>query len=190
MTTMMMKTATRLLVALALLPAVAAAQAPKPASKVLAPVAAKPDRTTANFGDWVLRCESVGSPAKRVCETAQGMTVQGQANPVAQVAIGVADAKGPRQITLAVPPNLAFAVKPQIVVTKAGVAPIDLTWQRCTPGACFASAPVADSVLAVWTAEVEPGRITFKDAADRDAALPLSFRGLPQALDALGKEAN
>lgn len=81
----------------------------KQVSKVLAPVAAKPDRTTANFGDWVLRCESVGSPAKRVCETAQGMTVQGQATPMAQVAIGATNSKAPRLITLAMPSNLAFA---------------------------------------------------------------------------------
>jgi hypothetical protein len=45
---MMMTAVSRLLLALALLPGVASAQAPKPASTVLAPVAAKPDRTTAN----------------------------------------------------------------------------------------------------------------------------------------------
>lgn len=56
--------------------------------------------------------------------------------------------------------------------------------------ACFASAAIADSALAVLVAEAEPGRITFKDAADRDTPLPLSFRGLSQALDTLGKEAN
>jgi len=180
----------RLFFALALLPSIAAAQAPKPASKALPPVAAKPERTTASFGDWVLRCDSSGSPAKRVCETAQGMTVQGQTSPIAQIAIGSPDAKTPRQLTLAVPPNLAFAVKPQILSGRPGAAPIELTWQRCTPGACFASGQISDSLLALLGAETEPGRISFKDAADRDATLPLSFRGLSQALDALAKEAN
>jgi invasion protein IalB len=80
-------------------------------------------------------------------------------------------------------------VKPQIVLNKPGVAAIELAWQRCTPGACFASGPIADSALAAMAAEAEPGRINFKDAAKRDTALPLSFRGLSQALDALGREA-
>eukprot|EP01035_Chromulina_nebulosa_P046813 gene46813-63422_t len=66
-----MTAVSRLMVAVALLPSVAAAQAPKPAVKPLPPVASKPERTTASFGDWVLRCDSVGSPPKRICEAAQ-----------------------------------------------------------------------------------------------------------------------
>ena len=50
MTTMMMAVS-RLIVAVALLPSMAAAQAPKPAVKPPAPVASKPERTTASFGD-------------------------------------------------------------------------------------------------------------------------------------------
>jgi invasion protein IalB len=174
------------------LPTVAAAQVPKDASKAAAPapVASKPERTTASFGDWVTRCETVGKPAKRVCEAALVMTLQGQTSPVAQVAIGSPEAKGPKQLTLVVPSNIAFAAKPQIAAAKAGAAPIDLVWQRCTPGGCFASNPVSDAVLTTLSAETEPGRIGFKDAADREIALPLSFRGLAQALDALGKEPN
>jgi len=186
----MMTSALRLLVVLALVPTVAAAQGPKDAAKTASPAAvgSRPDRTTASFGDWVMRCETVGSPAKRVCEAAQVMTMQGQTNPVAQVAIGAAEPKGAKQITLVIPSNVALTLKPQIALAKPGAAPLDLIWQRCTPGGCFASVAVADAALGAMGAEAEPGRITFKDAADRDVALPLSFRGLAQALDALAKE--
>jgi hypothetical protein len=37
-------------------------------------------------------------------------------------------------------------------------------------------------------ARAEPGDIAFKDAAEHDVAVPLSFRGLTQALAALAKE--
>jgi hypothetical protein len=43
-------------------------------------------------------------------------------------------------------------------------------------------------VISELTAHIEPGRIVFKNAADREAALPLSFRGLSQAMAALAKE--
>src|SRR4051794_27922364 len=82
---------TRLFVlALGLVPITAIAQAaneaPRQASKPPA-VAPTPERTTASFGDWVLRCEAAVTPAQRVCEVAQVITLQGQTSPTAQVAL-------------------------------------------------------------------------------------------------------
>jgi len=164
-----------------------AASAPA-AQKAPAPVGTTPERTTASFGDWVLRCETVAEQAQRVCEVALVMTVQGQSNPVAQVAIGRPTPGEGRRLTLVVPTNIAIGAKPQVSFAKAGTAPIELTWQRCAPGACFASAPLADDTMSAINAQTEPGRIAFKDAAGHEVALPLSFRGLPQALAALAKE--
>jgi invasion protein IalB len=61
--------------------------APAAAAQQKAPRAVEntPERTTASFGDWVLRCETVAEQAKRVCEVALVMTVQGQTNSVADV---------------------------------------------------------------------------------------------------------
>jgi invasion protein IalB len=162
--------------------------APKPSANAPAPVASTPERTTASFGDWVLRCEAAVAAARRVCEVAQVITLQGQTNPTAQVALGKQAPNEGKRLVIVLPPNIAILSKPQVATAKAGPAPIELTWQRCTPGACFASAPMSDDAVAVFTAQTEPGRIVFKDAADREAALPLSFRGLAQALAALAKE--
>lgn len=189
----MLSVSRSLIVALVCIPTLAVAQVGKDAGKAakppaLAPVSTNPERTTASFGDWVMRCESVGSPAKRICEAAHIITVQGQANPIAQVAIGKPEPTGSNTITLVLPANVALTVKPQLNVAKSGAALLDLVWQRCTPGGCFASAPIPDGALFGFGAETEPGRILFKDAADRDIALPLAFRGLAQALEALAKE--
>jgi invasion protein IalB len=187
---------TRLLVAALLLaPSIAVAQAAKESAKEAAkpttpaPVPSVPERTTASFGDWVLRCEGTTiTPAHRVCEVAQAMTVQGQTAPIAQVAIGRQAPNEPKRLTVVLPTNIAFATKPAVAIAKAGATPIELSWQRCAPGGCFASAPISDDVLGTLGAQTEPGKLTFKDAADRDIALPLSFRGLTQALAALAKE--
>jgi invasion protein IalB len=184
-----------LVIALVFAPAFATAQAarekeaPKTSTSSPPPVPSMPERTTASFGDWVMRCEGTTiTPAHRVCEVAQAMTVQGQTAPVAQVAIGKQAPNEPKRLTVVLPTNIAFAAKPQVAIAKAGSVPIDLAWQRCVPGGCFASASITDEALATLGAQTEQGRLIFKDAADRDIALPLSFRGLTQALAALAKE--
>lgn len=191
----MIRTVKLLAAALCLVPAIASAQAPKAATKEApkaaasapAPVGAAPERTTASFGDWVLRCETIAG-AKRVCEVAQTMSAQGQTNPVAQVAIGRRGPNEGKQLTVVLPTNVAIVTHPQLFTAKTDAAPLDLAWQRCAPGGCFASAPVTDEVVNGLAAQTEQGRIAFKDAADRDATVPLSFRGLSQALAALAKE--
>ena len=179
---------TRLFVlALCLVPIAAVAQSSKEAPKT-PPVASTPEHTTASFGDWVLRCEGAIAPARRVCEVAQVITLQGQTSPTAQVALGKQAPNESTRLTVVLPPNIAITTKPQATTAKAGATPIELTWQRCTPGACFASAPMSDAAIGTLGAQTEPSRIVFKDAADREVALPLSFRGLSQALAALAKE--
>lgn len=192
-----------LLVCLCLLPGSVVAQsrdvlkvAPKDTSRDLsrtgantsAPVAAVPERTAASFGDWVLRCEAVVVPAKRICEVAQVITPQGQSNPVAQLALGRLAVNEPSRLTVMLAPNVAILAKPQVTVAKSGGTSVELSWQSCTPGGCFATAGVVDDTIAAFSAQTEPGRILFKDAGGREVVLPLSFRGLAQALAALAKE--
>lgn len=182
-----------LIVVLICLPTLAVAQAGKesdPTTKprTSAPISSTPERTTASFGNWIMRCEIIGTPAKRICEAAHIITPQGQNNPIAQVAIGKTAPGDGKQLTLVLPTNVALTNQSQITVANAAFAPIELVWQRCMPGGCFASASIADSALAALGAQTEPGRILFKDASGRDIALPLEFRGLAQALEALSKE--
>ncbi|MBN8962460.1 MAG: invasion associated locus B family protein [Rhizobiales bacterium] len=184
-----------LVLAFCLSPLPASAQAPKgsspnsPAAKPsTAAVPAAPERTTASFGDWVMRCESVTGILRRVCEVAHMVVVPGQTTPIAQVAIGRGAPNEDERLTIVVPPNITIGVTPQIVLAKASAAPIELTWQRCLPGACLASAVVSNAAVGDLSAQTEPGRIVFKNAANQDAAIPVSFRGLSQALAALAKE--
>lgn len=152
-------------------------------------VPAEPGATTASFGDWVMRCQRGGPAEKpvRVCEAAQSIQVQGQAQPIAQIAIGRAGAGEPLQVTVVLPPNVTFpsSVRVQADEKETGS---ELPWRRCLPGACVADAPAKDDLLKRWRGASEAGRITFKSAGGQDVVIPLSWRGLPQALDALAKE--
>ena len=48
---------------------------------------------------------------------------------------------------------------------------------------------MTDALLARWRAQDGAGRLTFKNGSGQDTVLPISFRGLARALDALGKDA-
>lgn len=161
---------------------------PAPAAPAAPPaVPATPQQTTASFADWVLRCARPTPPAQ-VCEVVQG--VQRDDKPVAQIALGRPAKGGALQLTVLVPPNVAFGPAPVLLPGREGEAPAlaDLTWRRCLPGGCIADAALSDDVLRRLRGWTDTGRIAFLDGAGRTAVLPFSPRGLPQALDALAKE--
>ncbi len=156
----------------------AAPAAPAPAAPIT-----EPQRTTADFGDWTLRCDRPeGRPP--VCEVAQA--VQSGNQTVAQMAIGRAVPTEPLRLTLLVPVSVTLGAPPRL---SAGAgAPIELGWSRCLPAGCFADRAMDDAALARLRALAEPGRITFTDGAGREVALPYSPRGLAGALDALARQ--
>src|SRR3954469_16749841 len=106
----------------------AAAQTPPAAP---AAVSADPAQTTATYGDWVLRCVRTGDggTGPRVCELLQTMVVQGQTQPVAQVAFGYD--KADQKLTLLVPPAVSFSKVPAVSAQGGGAPRFELTWRRC-----------------------------------------------------------
>lgn len=177
----------------------AVAQTP-PASKPAPPAAAKPvtpgvpndpAQTTASYGDWVLRCvrQGEGIAASRSCEVMQSLVLQGQQQPVAQLALGSADKSDPLRLTVVVPTAISLSRGPRIVAVPGNAPLHELTWRRCLPTGCFADVALTADAIKMMRARSEPLHLTFKDAGERDVALPFSLRGLAQALDALSKEA-
>jgi len=164
-----------------------AAQAPAkpPAPAPSQPATSDPAQTTATYGDWVLRCVR---PEKgpQVCEVVQSMVVQGQQQPVAQVAVGYD--RNDLRFTLLVPPAISLSRGPTLGVPNASAPHFDLAWRRCLPQGCFADVAVGSELLKTLRGRSEPMQIDFKDAAEREVKLPLSARGLVPALDALAKE--
>ena len=162
----------------------AAAAAPAPAA-----VPADPATTSATYGDWVMRCQRIGdgTAAKRVCEVSQTIRMQDARDPIAEVALGRLPVEKVLHLTALLPPNVSFPSAVSVTLGDKTASTIDLQWRRCLPGGCFADATASDDLVKSWRAQVGSGKLTFKDAGGRDVALPISFRGLAQALDALDK---
>ncbi len=156
------------------------------------PVPSEPGVTTASYGDWVLRCQRVGTgeKASRLCEVSQAMQVQGQAAPIAQVAIGRLPGEAELRVTALLPVAVSFpsAVRIGLEEKDAKASVLDFAWRRCLPGGCLADGPVKEEGLKRWREAETPGRLLFKDANGQEVTIPLSFRGLKAALAALGKE--
>jgi invasion protein IalB len=165
------------------------ATAPGPAG-TQATVPSEPGVTTASFGDWTLRCQRLDANGQvgRVCEVSHTIQVQGQAGPIAQVAIGRLKSADPLRVTVVLPVNVSFPGAVQIATDEKNVKALDLPWRRCLPTGCFADNALSDEALARWRSLRQPGRILFKDASERELTIPLSLRGLGQAFDALAKE--
>lgn len=77
--------------------------------------------TTASYGSWVLRCMHFTQPAQtaadtgksgracvQTCEVIQSVHVQGQSQPIAQVAIGRLSGDKDLVLTARVPANIAM----------------------------------------------------------------------------------
>lgn len=155
-----------------------------------APVGAEPGFTTASYGDWILRCDNATLPSgqKHSCEAVQTLQLQGQQSPFAQVAFGHPDGSAPLHMVIALPVNTVFPSTVKVGLDDKDPKPLELAWKRCLPGACFADAVANNDVLGRWRGATAPARLQFTDSAGRDVAVPVSFRGLPQVLDALQKQ--
>ncbi len=170
-------------------PVFAQAAREAPAAPSAAQPAARPEFTTAGFGDWVLRCTQPEGRAKN-CEIVQSINAQGQV--VAQFALGRAEAGQPIRLTLAVPPNLALDTPPRLVPNASANdarSVVDLAWRRCFPTICLADMALSEALLQQFRRQNEAAQMRFVSGDGRENALPLSLRGIAAALDALAREA-
>jgi len=187
---------TRWILLLALVPGVANAQTAKPSAAAPKPqetasadvVSADPQSTSAAYGDWVHVCQRAGEPPQKICEVSQSVQLQGQSGPIAQLALGKTPGSTALHLTILLPPSVTLTTAPRVAADDKNTDAVDVPWARCLPGGCFADVAVKDDIIKRWRAQPSRGQIAFKDALGRNVLLPISFKGLTQALDALAKE--
>jgi invasion protein IalB len=143
-----------------------------------------PQRTTATYDDWTVRCEV--RDAAKSCEMVQTMQIQGQSQPVTQIAIGRLTKSDPLKIVFQVPINvwLPAEVKLKIDDKDSGLLG---SYRRCLPTSCFADTDLKDDLVKKFTGLTENGKLQFKDASQQEIAIPVSFKGFGQAYEALQK---
>ena len=158
-----------------------------PAANTQAAAQNQPTKTQ-QFGDWVLTCRKPDDKAPQNCELVQTITINGQKAPFAQIAIGKPKADMPVQITVVVPQNVSFPSSVKILMDEKDKSPLDAAWARCLPVGCFANAALKDDVQKKWGALETQGRVIFKAGNGQDLAMPISFKGLKGAFEAMAKE--
>ena len=146
-----------------------------------------PQRTTASYEDWTVRCEMRGTPPAKACEMVQAVTAQGQASPVTQIAVGRAGPKEPTKLVFQLPVNVWVPAGVKLVYD-AKTAPLAAGFKWCAPAGCFADLELNSDTVKRLRGLTAQGRFEFKDAGQRDIAIPVSFKGFGQAYDALLKE--
>ena len=149
-----------------------------------------PVTKTQQINDWILTCRKVDASQQGVqsCEIVQTVIVNGQKAPFAQIAIGKPKAEMPIQITVLVPQNVSFPSVVKVMVDDKDKSPTELAWARCLPVGCFANANLKDDVQKKLSALETQGRVIFKAGNGQDIVMPISFKGLKGALEALAKE--
>jgi invasion protein IalB len=117
----------------------------------------------------------------------QAVTSQGQASPVTQIAIGRAAKNEPVKMVFQLPINIWIPAGLTMVYDGKETG-VPATFRSCVPAGCFADLDLKDDMLKKLRSRTLPGRFEFKDAAQRNVVIPISFKGFGLAFDALSKE--
>jgi invasion protein IalB len=150
--------------------------------------AAAQQSTTATYGDWVLQCQSVaGPPPQKICDIAQVTEVQGKNIPLSRIAISRAAKTQAFTFSAQVPVNVSFRANLRIQVSASDPG-LAMPFDHCLPVGCFVQFELKEDVIRKFTAATAAGKMTFKSANGQDIAIPISFKGFPQAFSALGQE--
>ncbi len=151
------------------------AQAPGSAPSTL------PEMTTATYQDWLMRCASpAGKP--KVCEIAQTIQMEGQAGPVAVIAIGKIAADDPLHLTIQLAAGVWLPAGVKLQYNEKS-PPVALEFKRCLQG-CFAEIDIDKALEQGLRSATGPGSITFESGARKPVTFQISFKGFSAALDA------
>jgi invasion protein IalB len=147
-----------------------------------------PNQTAATYEDWIVRCETKpGPPVLKVCEMVQFTQLKGQQGVLTQIVLGKPVRGQPIKLVIQVPTSswLPTGVKLLASEKDSGVH-AEFKW--CVPNGCIAQVDIKDDAVRRFRTTTEAGKLQFKDAAQRDISLPVSFKGFGTAYDALAKE--
>jgi invasion protein IalB len=147
-----------------------------------------PQRTTATYNDWVLQCETATTPpAAQVCDMAQVTQVQGRNVPFSRIAVAHPEKDQPIKLIVQVPVNASFGTNVRIQTSDEDPG-IQAPFTNCTPNGCFAEFELKEELLKRLRTATGVGKVSFADAGAHPVAVPMSFNGFSQALDALLKK--
>lgn len=163
-----------------------APRTPPPQAQPAPPVQG-PQRTSATYGDWIVRCEIPEGQTQKTCDMEQLAQMQGQTNPISRIAIPLPIKGQEAKLIVQLPVNVSLAggVKIEVDPKDRGLT---IPFTRCVPAGCLAEAALKEEEIRRFRAETQPGKMLYKNAGEQPVTIPLSFKGFGQAFDALIKQ--
>jgi len=155
-------------------------------SPLAAQQAAQPERSVSTYGNWELRCETAERDGASIeaCEIAQAIQVQGQAQPLTQIAIGRPSADAGFLMVLQLPVGVWLPTAPRVALSADAIYPA--TFKRCVPTACLADLNVDDAMIGALSDEsLEQAQLLFAMQDGQDTPVPILPRGFRAAFQAL-----
>jgi invasion protein IalB len=116
----------------------------------------------------------------------QVQTLPGQANLASQITISRPTKNAPGKVFVQVPANVWLQGGVRFVFDDKEV-PLLAPFRWCLPSRCLGDTDLNEVTVKKMRARNEPGRLEFKDAAQQDVSIPVSFKGFPAAIDLLLK---
>ena len=149
-------------------------------------IAQSPQSTTATYDAWQLRCENRGAEANQeLCEVVQVIQIQGQSQPLVQIAVGHPPAGSDLRLVMQLPIGVWIPFAPQFFIDADGT-PLAGAFKRCTPAACFADVPLtAAHVASIEVLGDAQGSVIFQMTEGQNATIPISFKGFLPAFRAM-----
>jgi invasion protein IalB len=151
---------------------------------IKSPLKLRPE-AAATYDDWIVRCETLqGPPVRKSCDMVQYTQAKGGQGVISQVAIGRVTKSDPIKLVVQLPIGIWLPTGVKIVADAKDPGLL-ATFKRCIPQACFADVDIGNEQLRRMRAAIDQGHIQFKDGNQKDASLPVSFKGFGTAFDAL-----
>jgi invasion protein IalB len=142
-------------------------------------------QTSATYDDWTVSCVHQATPAAKTCQMLQTQTLQGQTAQLTRIAITPTPGPQFAKIYFQVPPNvrIAFGIR---LFGSGEESFVTATFLWCASSRCVAESNVSAELLDKL-AKASQVRMVFKDASEREVAVPISTKGLSQTLNAMNE---
>lgn len=146
-------------------------------------LAQMPQRTSATYGDWTLAC-ALTAAGKRSCGVVQ--LVRGKAL-AAQIGIGRTAAED-RRMVFNVQTAANVWLPGGVRLTLGDASTLSAYFEWCASGRCLADDNLTGSDVMKLRAEKDSARLSYKNAAQAEVTMPVSFIGFDDAMDAFEKQ--
>jgi invasion protein IalB len=161
-----------------------------PVAPKLPPVSSQPQTSSANFGDWTLRCNHAVADTKS-CEVATTVRFEDpRKTPIAELVFGrISKAEAGVHATAHLPPSIVIPSVVKFRTSDKDPKAIEIPYRRCLPIGCYADVVITDAQLkSLHNLGDNAGTLEFVDGGNNPIKFTIGFRGLAQALDAMAKE--